>query len=145
MNIMRALPPNFAEIAEAFPEAKTIVASGQGIFFCYGDTIFNPNGESIAPQIMAHEKVHSARQNGNPAEWWVRYLTDKQFRLDEEIPAHRAEYAFLRDKLQMGRLQMKGFRSGLDFHLMMIAKRLSGPLYNNMLSLGAARNLITQP
>lgn len=139
MKILTADPPNIGEIDAAFR------VRGQAVFFAYGDTIYNPSGNPIPAAIIEHEKVHLARQAGiGPEEWWRRYIADKRFRLDEEIPAHRAEFAYW--QRQPGILDpVPGFRSKLEFHRLRIAQRLSSPLYGSMVSTSEAKRLICAP
>lgn len=87
MKIKVAPPPNLSDILKVFPEV-----AGKPILFAYGDTIYNPMGVFVPDELIAHEEVHSARQGAYVADWWNSYLSSKEFRLLEEIPAHRAEY-----------------------------------------------------
>ncbi len=125
--IIKAPPPNFEAIAAKFD------IRGKPIYFAYGDTIFNPAGVDLPPSIIAHEKVHLARQHGDPVAWWERYIASREFRLAEELPAHQAEYRYWLDKPDSMK-PIKGFRSMADYHLLYIAKRLSSPLYGGLQS-----------
>lgn len=127
MHISTDRPPNYDAIAEK------VDLSGKEIF-CYGDTIYNPGEFSLTEPLIEHEKVHSVQQGDNPDGWWDRYLTDKQFRFLQELEAHRKEYHVAR-KLVKNR----------EFHkryLEEIVRRLSGPLYGNVVSRKEARKLI---
>jgi len=44
-----------------------------GIYFCYGDKIYNPSGKIIAVQLIAHECVHALQtvEAGGPEKWWI--------------------------------------------------------------------------
>ena len=130
--IVRAFPPNYATLKRAFNLDPTA-----GVIFSYGDRIFIPNQrQPLPPQLVAHEAVHGERQLAHPAGvdgWWQEYVANPQFRLDEELPAHRAEYAWHR--LHEGR----GSRERALTH---IALRLSGPLYNRMIDFAKAKELI---
>lgn len=117
MKVLTLFPPNYREVNAAFN------IRGKGVIFAWGDTIYNPSRVKIPPELIAHETVHGLRQNGDPAGWWKRYIADPAFRLDEEIPAHQAEYRV------SGKLDA-------------IAARLSGPLYGNLISLDKALSLI---
>lgn len=128
MNIIKAPPPNYAEIIAAFP----FVATQRGVFFCYGGTIFNPDGFTLRPSLVAHEREHSKRQNGNPAAWWERYISDVEFRFNEELAAHRVEYA-----------SFSGLpRNQRRLELRQIARRLAGPLYGRLVSVREAKKMI---
>lgn len=138
MQIVKGYPPNIQVI-----DAKFHVI-GKPVFFCYGDTIYNPAGVIICPSIVKHEEVHSIRQAGHPEQWWERYIVDLQFRLDEEIPAHRAELKFWAQRAD-ARKPVKGFRSLYHFYEFQVAKKLSSPLYGSMISLAQAKTRIAQP
>jgi hypothetical protein len=130
MKIARAYPPNFKQILSAFPEAKC-----QGVIFCYGDTCYNPTGPSLTRALIAHEEIHSVHQvQMGPAIWWNRYCHDKQFRFDEEFPAHVAEFRAFRGNRGTS-------RAG---HLHQIAERLSGPLYGGLVSYAEASQRILE-
>lgn len=123
MKILPTKPPNYDKIVAAMPEAAEV-----GVIFCYGDTIYNPSGGTIPPWIEAHEEIHSARQGLSVEEveaWWDKYLADKQFRFDEELPAHKAEYTafcgLVKDRERRDRM------------LRRIALRLASPLYGRLL------------
>lgn len=129
MRIERARPPNYDDIVAVFPFAK-----GKPVYFTYGDTIFNPAGVTISRSLMAHEEVHSARQQiDGPQQWWARYLLEPAFRLEEELAAHRCEYAVATQGAG------RGVRRST---LKLIAQRLAGPLYGKMISLDEAKRLI---
>lgn len=132
MNIVRTYPPNYQQIRKAFPEA-----AGSGVIFCYGLTVYNPTGPSLTRALQAHEAVHCDQQinfEGGPAAWWNRYIGSKQFRFDEEFPAHVAEYKAFRGNRGTS-------RAG---HLHQIAKRLSGPLYGGIVTYADAARLILE-
>lgn len=135
MNILHEFPPIYDEIVKVFPsfgDAKPI--------FSWGDVIYQPFGtKALGPELIAHESVHGLRQasdlanTGRPPEeraqdfdsavryWWRRYLDDVEFRLAEEIPAHRAELGVL--------LQNAKSRAERRFYYTHIAERLCAPIY----------------
>lgn len=110
-------PPNFEQIKVAFPKAEN-----PGVLFAYDGNIYNPSGVVVPPALIAHEEVHLHRQrDAGPIEWWDQYLTDSEFRYNEELLAHVAEF--------------KAQRAGNDRNfgarlLMHTALRLVAPLYN---------------
>jgi hypothetical protein len=139
LKITVALPPNFDAI-----DAEFNLKGINGLVFAYGDTIYNPDGAAIPPAIIAHEMVHGERQGSDVEGWWARYIKDEAFRLAEEIPAHRAEYRrWMHDP--NARRAVKGFRCELDWRLFNIARRLSSPLYGNLVSMGTAKTLLVAP
>jgi len=128
MKIVIARPPLWKEIDAEFHVA------GQPVIFAWDDTIYNPEDADISLDLMAHEKVHGWRQRGEPTIWWRRYIADPNFRLAEEIPAHRAEYqAFCRRNID---------RNARARFLNAVAGRLCSPLYGKMISMSGARDAI---
>lgn len=120
MTVEVAFPPNYQAVCDAFPW----VARTPGIIFAWGLQIFNPDGIHITPALRAHEEVHSLRQQGNPAAWWDKYLSDPAFRYAEEIPAHICEYAKLYSDNPL--------RNARRHYLDQVAERLAGPLYGRL-------------
>ncbi len=131
MRISLEAPPNYSELVAAFPFLK----KRRAIIYCWGSTIHNPGRISLPPSLVAHESLHSRQQTdlGGPERWWARYIADVQFRLDQELPAHREEYAVA--SAGLGRNERRQ-------HLRGIARRLAGPLYNGLLSLNEAKRMI---
>ncbi len=129
MKLSPKRPPNFDQIIGVFPRAARL-----GVLFCYGDTIYGVLGARLSKALIAHEMTHSSQQGDDPQGWWDHYLTDPQFRLDAEVPAHLAEYIVERNgptrKLR---------RSALS----RIAQKLSSPLYRYDINKRQAIKLIT--
>lgn len=130
MEIVRDFPPIWDEIKATFDVV------GRPIIFAWGERIYNPTGVYIDPGLLAHEMMHGKRQGGDIVGWWRRYIEDTRFRLDEEIPAHQAEY-IARMKTAHNRTQRRSTEK-------MIAKRLSSPLYGNIISTAQARKLLKE-
>lgn len=139
MRVIVGYPPNFREIVAKFPAAR-----GHGTLFAFGNAIYNPSNIELTPADIAHEREHCYRQlnyfGTKPlprpvAAWWEKYLADPKFRFDEEVIAHRAEWAKAKECLKGNRLQ--------DY-LSMMANRLSGLLYGRMVSRDQALALITE-
>ena len=131
MKVVRGLPPNYDEIIKAFPQ----VADMAGIIYAWHDTIYNPDGGPVGPDLIAHETVHARQQAGDPAGWWRLYLENGLFRLQQEIEAHQAEYDYWRSGSRHVRRKM----------LRGIAKRLSSPMYGSMVDYVLARDLVDPP
>lgn len=125
MKILATFPPNYSEINRVFK------VRGKPVLFCFGDVIHNPSRINVPPQLLVHEAVHSRRQGSGPEFWWRRYIDDLQFRLDEEIAAHQAEYACL---VERGMPQAQACD--------MVASRLASPLYGGMIDYARARTII---
>lgn len=131
MKIVKAAPPNAKAIERVFPG----VTSGiRPVFFCYGDTIYNPAGVTIPLELLAHEAVHSLQQEVQGVQvWWDLYLASTHFRFNQELEAHRVEYE-----------QYRAFnnRAFSRRYVSSIAERLSGPLYGGLGSKATAKRLI---
>ena len=132
MREIRERPPLWDEIDAEFHVA------GKSILFAFGGLIYNPEGGKITRELVAHEAIHGQRQGPDPDqcfEWWRRYIQDKGFRLQEEIPAHQAEY----------KAYCKRHGFGRDKYLDFVAEKLASPLYGNLISSAKARRIITEP
>lgn len=111
-------PPNFKRIHAAFPEANK-----KGVLFAYGEDVYNPWGIVIPPALLAHEYRHCARQwQADPEAWWEKYITDGEFRYEEELIAHVEEYI-----VQAKGMKDRNARARLEMNT---AARLIAPLYN---------------
>lgn len=118
MKVLRAFPPNYRAINNAFR------IRGKGVIICYGSIIYNPDNVIVGPELHVHEAIHSQRQGSDPERWWWQYIGSKKFRLEEEIPAHRAEARFAPALAEK------------------IAARLSSDLYGRMISFDEALKVI---
>jgi hypothetical protein len=128
--IVKDYPPLIDEIDAAFN------VRGKAIFYAWaGAGIYNPLGVLIPPQIHAHEWVHIRRQGDDPVTWWRRYIAEPEFRLREEIPAHRAEWRAYKDRHANERKRKHMLDS--------IVRRLASPLYGSLIDESEARRLIT--
>jgi hypothetical protein len=109
-------PPNFEAIRAAFPKAD-----GEGVMFAYDGNIYNPSGKTIPPALIAHEEVHLHRQDRiTPDVWWKAYIADSEFRYNEELLAHAAEF----------KIQRHSDRNFVARLMVSTALRLVAPLYN---------------
>ena len=133
---------------------KTFHVAGKPILFAWGERIYNPEGVDVPKQLHAHEELHGERQLNHkgmrpeheiesgqesldPVEaWWRRYIRLPEFRLAEEIPAHRAEYLAI-----CKRHADRNYRARA---LSMIAMKLAAPLYGNLVTPAQARTLILE-
>lgn len=146
MEISNNHPPLYEAILLAFPaveEQKTSI-------FCHGDTIYNPFQREITPDLEVHEAVHMEQQGNDPAGWWQLYLTDQDFRLEQEIAAYGAQFAFAKKSIEAadekahkeGKMLIVGKTKLLDYALDEMAGALSGPTYGNTISFAEARSKI---
>lgn len=136
--VVSGLPPNIDEVDAVFH------CRDLDVFYSWGDRVFSSHGQVVPPALLAHEQVHCDRQlvhSGGVVGWWRAYIADPAFRLDEEVLAHRAEYRWWAARPGADR-PVIGFRSGRLYHLTHIAKRLSGPLYGNLITLSDAKQVI---
>lgn len=131
MKIVYEKPPNYEAIAKAFD-----IRNNKTVVFTYGDTLYVPTGRTVNVDkaLIRHEETHVRQQNGMPEYWWKRYLTDPQFRFDQELEAYREQY---RDIVKMP------FKVKLGY-LNHIAKSLAGEMYGNLVTVEEARNMITK-
>ena len=128
MKIINSNPPNIDLIlaSDLKPNEDTV--------FCYGKTIYNPSGNKILPDIEHHEEVHSKQQKGNIDGWYYKYITDKEFRLKQELEAYGSQYKFLKGLVPDKKL--------LKWRLEKMAEALSSESYGNLLSYGEAESKI---
>lgn len=106
-------------------------------FWAYGDTIYNPGGIVIRPDILAHEEQHGVQQaahEGGKDGWWKQYLSDPRFRLEQEADAYGVQYKWFCKRYKD--------RNERNRFLLMISAQLSGPLYQVAVSHIQARAMI---
>lgn len=128
MKIVVGFPPNIDKI-------RAVVTPSERTVFTYGDTLYNPGNHSPIPaELMAHEETHMLQQGDDPEGWWEKYLSDVNFRLEQEIEAYRVQYKKFR-KMTTN----KKARSQLADRL---AKDLSSPIYGNVIDYYTARQKI---
>lgn len=130
MEIIKKFPPVYEAVCARFPEVKGF----RNVIFTYGDKLYNPHGVSISPDLMIHEEVHAKQQSEmGPDPWWKKYLDDKEFRLNQELEAYRAQYKYVKE--HFSRPQRRDL-------LKFFCETLSGPIYGHMLSKARAMELI---
>lgn len=131
--IIVSYPPNIEEIKAVFPA----VTSTSGIIFAWGNTIYNPNNVPLSEALCAHEYIHGSRQTSDEnaiIKWWRTYLEDPEFRINEEILGHKAELS-----VELTNILDRNQRNKI---VNLIAQRLSGPVYGNVITLKRARELL---
>lgn len=129
MKIIRDYPPNYNEIKAAFPG----IVGLNGVLFSWGVSIYNPSNVTIPQHLIAHESVHGARQIGDIEGWWHHYIDDRDFRLAEEVLAHRRELVVL---------SLNGSRQIRRRNLVHVSKRLCSTMYGNLVTRQAATKLL---
>jgi hypothetical protein len=104
------------------------------VVFTYGDTVYNPSGETMQDHLEFHESIHIKQQaETGRDEWWDRYLADEEFRLEQELQAYRKQYQYV--------LRMYG-RQAAAHLLGEIAGDLSSSMYGNILTFNQAKKEI---
>ena len=131
MKILNQKPQNYSQIVEALGDV-----SKYNPVFCYGDTIYNPFGREITPDVERHESIHSRQQAQftSPDDWYSRYLTDKKFRYEMELEAYSEQYSFGKEIVKKNKLT--------DAFLDSLASELCGEAYGLGLTFGEARSKI---
>ena len=123
-------PPNIAAIREVLPVTRNNI-------FAYDGVIYSPSGTRLEAALIAHEQVHFAQQAsyaGGVVQWWRDFLASPKFRLSQELPAHRVEWAEF--------LKTNPPRKHKRLRIKHMAKRLSGKMYGCMISAAEAKRLI---
>lgn len=121
-------PPNIEAIKAVLPVTSRNI-------FAHGHTIYNPGGGELGPELIAHEEVHFAQQAViGTDKWWQKFLEDVDFRLAQEIPAHKVEYrTFCRHNRD---------RNAQARFLRQLGTRLAAPMYGGVISVRDAMKRI---
>jgi len=128
MKILKERPPIYDAIC------RSIGKPPDTAIFAYGDTIYNPSGAELSPDIIHHEKVHEKQQAGDPVDWWRKYLRDEDFRLDQELEAYAAQYKFICNNSKDRNHRQRMLHS--------FGKTLASPMYGGIVDFGQAVNKI---
>lgn len=121
--ILNQWPPNIEAIRKVLPVTERNI-------FAWHDTIYNPGGEPLSSPLIAHEEVHFVQQRGNPKSWWKKFLKSPEFRLNQELEAHRTEYQVF--------CRLNKDRNVRSIYLRAIGKRLAHPMYGGMITVRSA-------
>lgn len=118
--IVQDWPPNIDQIRKVLPVTKRNI-------FAFGNRIYSPSSKTLPEWLIEHEKVHFAQQEDyGVRKWWTRFLKDPEFRLSQELPAHRREYqAFC---------QRYADRNMRSMYLQEIGRRLAAPMYGSIIT-----------
>lgn len=120
MKISTEKPPIYDEADKVF----NFVKEGFEPVFTYGDTLYNPFNITIPQDLMVHEQTHAKQHEYNTAVahiWWIKYLEDPEFRLEQEVAAYASQYRFICATHKDRNIRNKYLRG--------MATLLSGPLY----------------
>ncbi len=127
IKIIQGYPPNYQQIASNFPVTENQI-------YAYYPNIYKTREDDIEPSILLHENIHCERQKHQGVEkWWYNYIMDKDFRLEEELCAFGAQYAFAQTVYRSKQCQKM-------LHEMSV--NLSSPLYGNIIDKNKAECLI---
>lgn len=85
----------------------------------------------LPDHLLEHEEVHLKRQQKVGVDVWVeKYLTDEQFRLNEEVIAYRKQLDYIKDRELRNKV------------MILCAKDLSSSLYGNICTIDEAYKLL---
>lgn len=99
VTILNTKPPVFEQCKEMFGIDWDYTT------FAYYPSIHTKDPNSLSDDIIQHEYIHLKRQKEIGTEvWWEKYLTDNQFRLDEELLAYRRQYNYLKERMDRNEL-----------------------------------------
>lgn len=122
-------PPNVADIRAVLPISDRNI-------FTYGGKIYSPGALTLPEPLIEHEKVHIQQQGRWHKRWWRKYLRSKEFRLSQEIPAHKAEYRAY--------CVINADRNAQHRYLLQLSQRLAAPMYGGIISATEAMREIRQ-
>lgn len=108
------------------------VSFEKGTVFTYYPNIHAYKAD-MSDDLYIHELTHIAQQKEIGVEvWWEKYLSDEQFRLEQEIEAYQNQWVFARENYH------RAYRKMLRKH---IIDNLSGKMYGNIISKQEAEKL----
>lgn len=130
MQIKRTPPAIYLKIHNKFNiQFKDIVIA-------YYPDIYVKEGYLPESKIV-HEKVHLERQKEiGVVWWWERYLSDKKFRLQEELMAYQAEIDYIYGPHSKTLLQYR------DARVEQLLREISSTMYGNIISYEEARKIL---
>jgi len=128
MKIKNEKPPIYEDILQAG------MAPTDGAIYAYGNTIYNPSGKELPPDLIIHEETHCRQQGDNPDAWWGRYLDDQYFRINQECEAYAYQFKFICNHVKD--------RNQRDKILHNMAQILSSPTYGSVIGAQTAYKMI---
>lgn len=126
--IIEEYPPHYKRWKAKFPnleESKPL--------FAWYNQIYNPFKVNVTPDLIIHEQVHFKQQSNNAEAWLDKYLTDENFRLEQEVEAYATQYQYCKKMLPA-----KWYKLVLEA----CAKSLSGELYGGIINYHQAESRI---
>jgi hypothetical protein len=123
-------PPIYQRLKKEFN-----VSWNDGIIITYFPDIYWKGGDALSKEKIAHEKTHLRQQEDMGVKlWWDKYITDKEFRLSQEIEAYKNEVSYIRQTVKD---REKCFKM-----IHQIALDLSSSIYGNICSYAEAMKLL---
>ncbi len=109
----------------------------KSVIVAYGDTLHC--SEEPTDDVVQHELIHLEQQGytqEGAKKWYIRYIADPEFRLDQELQAYRAQFQFVKSYSKD--------RNALNRYLNRLATDLASPMYGHLIAQWKARKLIRE-
>jgi nucleosome binding factor SPN SPT16 subunit len=109
----------------------------KGLAIVWGDKIYTKY--KLPNHVLAHELVHVRQQldfEGGVSAWWDEYLTNDQFRLEQELEAYVTQVRYIREHTEESNRNWR--RQIID----QLAEDLSSSMYGNLISKGKAKEIL---
>jgi len=129
IEIVNDWPPNIDAIRAVLPVSERNI-------FAYGNKIYSPGCATLPRWLIEHERVHFVQQDCHPRSWWRQFLKSPEFRLEQELEAHRVEYRVF--------CQMNKDRNARSKYLQEMGRRLAAPMYGGIITAAEAIKEIRQ-
>lgn len=97
MRIITGKPPIYDRAKEVFDFNDDVVV------FTYGDTLYQLKDHDLAPDLLAHEAMHSKQQghtDEGAKEWWDKYFINPAFRRSQELGAYGVQFYYIRNTVK---------------------------------------------
>lgn len=109
---------------------QQVFETNENTIFAYDKVIYCDH--ELPEHLQVHERRHLIRQQKIGVDEWVeRYLTDTQFRLNEEVIAYKEQLESVKNRSARHRLRIQ------------CANDLASPLYGNIVTLQEAIKLLS--
>jgi len=129
MKQSREIPEIYWELKKHFK-----INWGKGVIITYGDIVYCK--WRIKEPKITHEKVHTRQQKEMGVEkWWDRYIKDREFRLDQELEAYKAEVGWIKNSVKDFVLR--------DAMITKVVMDLSSDMYGRIVEFDDAKGLLS--
>lgn len=118
MEIIYEWPPNTDKETK---KTKNVATAYRGNIYC-------PHGE-VRDDVIEHEKVHLKQQGDDYDGWIEKYITDKDFMIEQEVEAYREQLKYIATV----RTKAETLTATVSF-----AKFLSSEVYGNVITVDEA-------